>query len=60
MELIFRKENQCPRLKASAKRNSSKNAQNCQKTAKIGTLSLVSKVTRAPLIKNLMYITTTR
>ena len=58
-ELIYIK-NQCPRLKACAKTDSSKNAQNRQKTAKIGTLSVVPRVTRAPKIKILMFITRTR
>ena len=42
---------QCPRLKVCAKTNNSKNAQNPQKTATIGTLSLVFRVSRAPIIK---------
>ena len=47
-------------VKACAKTNSSKICLNRQKAAKFGTLSLVSRVTRALKIKILMFITTTR
>ena len=47
-------------LKAGAKTDSSKNALNHQKTAEIGTLSLESRVTRAHIIKILIFITRTR
>ena len=52
--------NHCPRSKACAKTDSLKNAKNHQKIAKIGTLSVVSRVNRAPIIKLLMFITRTR
>ena len=45
---------------ACAKTDSMKNAQNRQKTAKIGTSSLFSRVTRSPITKFLMFITSTR
>ena len=46
--------NDCSRSKACAKTDSLKNAKNRQKIAKIGTLSLISRLTRALISKLLM------
>ena len=49
---IFSLKNQCP----CAKINSSINAKIRQKVAKIGTLSVISRITRASIIKLLMFM----
>ena len=58
IELIVRNKNECPRLKTCTETdNRSKKCPKLSKTAKIGTLSLVSRVTRAPIIEPLMFVT---
>ena len=59
MGLNFSKKNHCPKTKAYAKTDSLKNAKNRQKMTKIGTLSLVSRLTRALVSKLLMSATRT-
>ena len=58
IELIFRKKI-VSQAEGLCQNKQLENAPNRQKTAKIGTLSLISRLTGAPIVKILMFVTTT-